>query len=151
MASGPKGGQARIGLTLLSIVSVVALGFFLGRDWSSVPASSVSRRAVDKVPVDEWTTPANLSSLVRREDYTCAKGRPCANGACCGSMGVCGYGPTYCGTGCMSNCNAHAECGQYSEPPGKTCPLNTCCSQYGFCGTTRVSCCSLLPRRFHLQ
>ncbi|KAK3946801.1 hypothetical protein QBC32DRAFT_200396, partial [Pseudoneurospora amorphoporcata] len=80
------------------------------------------------------------STLSRREDYLCASGRPCANGACCGATGVCGYGPTYCGTGCMSNCNAHAECGQYAVPAGKKCPLNTCCSQYGFCGTTKDFC-----------
>ncbi len=33
-------------------------------------------------------------------------------------------GPEYCGTGCTSNCDAKAECGQYSKEPGKTCPLN---------------------------
>jgi hypothetical protein len=26
------------------------------------------------------------------DDYTCAVGRPCRNGACCGDSGVCGYG-----------------------------------------------------------
>jgi hypothetical protein len=26
------------------------------------------------------------------DDYTCAVGRPCKNGACCGSSGNCGYG-----------------------------------------------------------
>jgi hypothetical protein len=41
-------------------------------------------------------------------------------------------GPTYCGSGCISNCDAVAECGQYASPAGKKCPLNTCCSQYGF-------------------
>lgn len=47
---------------------------------------------------------------------------------------VCGYGPTYCGDGCQSNCDAVAECGQYASPAGKTCPLNVCCSEFGFCG-----------------
>ncbi|KAK5658413.1 hypothetical protein OQA88_2390 [Cercophora sp. LCS_1] len=80
------------------------------------------------------------SSVLLRRDYTCGPGNPCSNHACCGSSGFCGYGPTYCGTGCQSNCNAKAECGQYAETPGKTCPLNTCCSEFGFCGTTQDFC-----------
>ncbi|KAG9076916.1 hypothetical protein FRC06_009216, partial [Ceratobasidium sp. 370] len=31
--------------------------------------------------------------------------------------------PTYCGTGCQSNCTATAECGQYAAVPGTKCPL----------------------------
>lgn len=73
-----------------------------------------------------------LPALASRDDYTCGPGKPCKNQACCGKSGNCGYGPTYCGTGCTSNCNSHAECGQYSQPAGKKCPLNVCCSQYGF-------------------
>ncbi|KAK2590532.1 hypothetical protein QQS21_011782 [Conoideocrella luteorostrata] len=80
------------------------------------------------------------SQLFRREDYTCGPGRPCHNGACCGESGNCGYGPIYCGKGCSSNCDAHAECGQFSQPPDKECPLNTCCSEFGFCGTTKDFC-----------
>lgn len=53
---------------------------------------------------------------------------------------VCGYGPTYCGDGCQSHCDAKAECGQYAEVPGTTCPLNVCCSEFGFCGTTADFC-----------
>lgn len=80
-------------------------------------------------------------SLIKRDDYSCSKANPCANGACCGASGYCGYGrscsgmstyfaycyigPTYCGTGCLSQCNAVAECGKYAKPAGKTCPLNT--------------------------
>jgi len=88
---------------------------------------------------------SNHSTFVRRADFSCGKGRPCANGACCGQSGFCGYGPTYCGTGCISNCKSHAECGKYSEPANQKCPLNTCCSKFGFCGTTKVSSISL-PR-----
>lgn len=75
--------------------------------------------------------------------------------------GYCGYGPDYCGKGCVSNCDAGAECGQFANPKNKTCPMNTwyiyiripmgilhnvvliiiiiytSCSQYGFCGTTK--------------
>ena len=81
---------------------------------------------------------SNVSELSRRDDYSCGPGNPCSNGACCGVSGYCGYGSTYCGTGCTSNCNAVAECGIDASPAGKTCPLNTCCSQCGFCGTTEV-------------
>ncbi|KAL3429985.1 hypothetical protein BDV09DRAFT_31383 [Aspergillus tetrazonus] len=64
-------------------------------------------------------------SLSRRDDYSCSASNPCSNGACCGGDGFCGYGPTYCGDGCISNCDATAECGQYAEPANTTCPLNT--------------------------
>lgn len=73
-------------------------------------------------------------------DFTCGPDRECQNGACCGTDGWCGYGATYCGEGCQSNCAAKAECGQDADVPGKTCPLNVCCSQYGFCGTTTEFC-----------
>ncbi|KAM7216064.1 hypothetical protein V8F06_008537 [Rhypophila decipiens] len=53
-------------------------------------------------------------------DATCGPNKPCSNGACCGPDGWCGYGPDFCGTGCISNCNAKAECGRYANPPGKT-------------------------------
>lgn len=55
------------------------------------------------------------SSLIPRDTYQCGPGNPCSNGACCGGSGYCGYGPTYCGSGCVSNCDAVAECGQYVE------------------------------------
>ncbi|KAK4186062.1 hypothetical protein QBC35DRAFT_453660 [Podospora australis] len=95
-------------------------------------------------PQTEFTTDSEVAdvNITRRQvnDYTCAVGRPCKNGACCGSGGFCGYSPTYCGTGCSSNCNAKAECGQYSKVPGQKCPLNVCCSEHGFCGTTEEFC-----------
>ncbi|KAH7317114.1 symbiotic chitinase [Stachybotrys elegans] len=69
-------------------------------------------------------------ALHKREDFTCGPGKD----------GWCGYGPTYCGDGCTSNCDAHAECGQYAVPKDKKCPLNTCCSEHGFCGTTKDFC-----------
>ncbi|KAH7303662.1 glycoside hydrolase superfamily [Stachybotrys elegans] len=60
--------------------------------------------------------PLAHSNLTRREDYTCAPGRACSNGACCGARA------DYCGTGCISNCDAHAECGKDSLPAGRTSP-----------------------------
>ncbi|UKZ58865.1 uncharacterized protein TrAtP1_000187 [Trichoderma atroviride] len=73
-------------------------------------------------------------------DYTCGPNKPCYNGACCGDSGWCGFGPTYCGKGCQSNCNATADCGQFAHTPGSPCPLNVCCSEFGFCGTTSDFC-----------
>lgn len=70
--------------------------------------------------------------------YTCSKTSPCPNGACCSKWGNCGYGPDFCGTGCLSNCNAKSECGKYGKR--EKCPLNVCCSQFGFCGTTDDFC-----------
>lgn len=57
------------------------------------------------------------------QDYTCDKENPCSNGACCGESGVCGYGKTYCGLGCTSNCDAKAACGRDSESGHAKCPL----------------------------
>ncbi|KAJ4386833.1 hypothetical protein N0V93_009731 [Gnomoniopsis smithogilvyi] len=75
-----------------------------------------------------------------QDGYTCGPDSPCSNGACCGESGWCGYGPTYCGDGCQSNCDATASCGEYAADVGQLCPLNVCCSQYGFCGTTADFC-----------
>lgn len=69
---------------------------------------------------------------------TCSKQTPCDNGACCSQWGNCGYGPDFCGTGCLSNCNAKSECGKYGKQ--EKCPLNVCCSEFGFCGTTDDFC-----------
>jgi chitinase len=58
-----------------------------------------------------------------------------------------GYGPASCGTDgkspndkCWSNCDAHAECGEFALPADKKCPLNVCCSEFGFCGMTDEFC-----------
>lgn len=69
-------------------------------------------------------------------------------GACCSKKsGYCNYGPEACGTNgqspndlCWSNCDAHAECGQYAKNAGDECPLNVCCSEFGFCGMTEEFC-----------
>ncbi|KAJ5426042.1 hypothetical protein N7465_001112 [Penicillium sp. CMV-2018d] len=92
----------------------------------------------DEAPVS--VSQGVTTTLLRRDEYACNADKPCSNGACCGAGGYCGYEPAYCGTGCLSNCNATAECGKYASTPGKTCPLNTCCSEFGFCGTTADFC-----------
>lgn len=69
---------------------------------------------------------SNSSQLVKRDDeYSCKKGVPCKTEACCGSFlgtdtGTCGFGPTFCGSDCDSQCDAKPECGQYADPPGKS-------------------------------
>lgn len=138
-------------ISALFVVLVVSSGFFINFEISpSTSNTALTPRSELSVSVRDSThnqiqdrraeTPSsNQSSLARREDYSCGPGRPCANGACCGTSGFCGYGPASCGTGCISNCNAHAECGEFSSPANKKCPLNTCCSKHGFCGTTKVS------------
>ncbi|KAI0890230.1 chitotriosidase-1 [Annulohypoxylon maeteangense] len=89
----------------------------------------------------------NVTQIAKRDggNYSCKKGTPCKTYACCGSFfggdtGVCGFGPTFCGDDCDSQCDAKPECGQYADPPDKKCPLNVCCSEYGFCGSTPEFC-----------
>ncbi|KAI2696119.1 CAZyme family GH18 [Penicillium roqueforti] len=109
--------------------------------------SSIARRAstVDSLEVN------NHVSISARDDYSCSASNPCSNGACCGASGYCGYGDTYCGKGCVSNCDAIAECGKYTQPANKTCPLNTCCSEFGFCGTTKDFCNDACQSNCHLN
>ncbi|KAK3326620.1 putative chitinase [Apodospora peruviana] len=70
------------------------------------------------------TAREDLHNLTRREDFdgTCAPDRPCPNGACCSTSGFCGYGHDFCGATCISNCDAHAECGIYAEMPARPNP-----------------------------
>ncbi|KAL4962433.1 glycosyl hydrolases family 18-domain-containing protein [Aspergillus stella-maris] len=89
----------------------------------------------------------NPLTLRRRDEFSCDEDKPCANGACCGKSGYCGFGEKYCGKtdkspneDCWSNCNAKAECGENAKEPGTKCPLNVCCSAFGFCGTTEEFC-----------
>ena len=55
-------------------------------------------------------------------------------------MGACGFGPTFCGDKCTSDCDRKSECDGGNWGPKyanlTTCPLNVCCSKHGFCGTT---------------
>lgn len=128
-------GSWRTGAQLPSLLAVGALVLF-ALNWYNNP----SVRPTSSVITVEHTENSGLAddsilvsnaSLIRREDFTCSASAPCSNGACCGASGYCGYGPTYCGAGCLSQCDATAECGQYASDPGKKCLLNVCCSQYG--------------------
>lgn len=108
--------------------------FWSFHDAHSSTSQSTQQYAETSDLVEIIDTPTN-AGLVRRDDFTCSSDNPCRNGACCGKSGYCGYGPAYCGDGCVSNCGAVAECGQFAEDPGKPCPLNTCCSEFGFVST----------------
>ncbi|KAF8449898.1 hypothetical protein BDZ91DRAFT_702718 [Kalaharituber pfeilii] len=90
---------------------------------------------------------AYLLLLVAAQDIECSKTRECYNKACCHvpegeTKGLCSYEPEHCekSKGCVSNCNAKAECGTRAAAPGQKCPLQACCSKGGFCGTTRAFC-----------
>ncbi|ETS82826.1 hypothetical protein PFICI_04702 [Pestalotiopsis fici W106-1] len=72
-----------------------------------------------------------------QQNAACSILNPCSQG-CCSHFGSCGFGPEFCGDGCLGTCNATAECGQYGSTA--LCPLNVCCSHYGFCGTTSDFC-----------
>jgi len=112
--------------------------------WHSQETSlkpTIARKALQWTPLDDTSySEQPNTTLHARDEYDCDADNPCGNGACCGGSGYCGYGPTYCGTDCVSNCDAVAECGKYAKNPGTTCPLNTCCSEFGFCGTTSDFC-----------
>lgn len=147
----PSKRRAAGGLSILSLGAILTFSVYTwytpGADL--LPRSIVARHTGD---LDLQGTPEHLSilTLERRQSFQCGAGNPCSNGACCGGSGYCGYGepsvketltgtwsscltgPTYCGSGCVSNCGAVAECGQYAATAGTQCPLNTCCSQYGF-------------------
>ena len=74
-------------------------------------------------------------SLGKRDALRCDDG-PCIDGSCCGKDHVCGYGPDFCGTGCLSQCDATAMCGQYSENGDMPCGMKLCCSASGWCGVS---------------
>lgn len=121
----------RILLVILGIVSSITLYTF-SRLEASLPVH-LSSRDVD-TSLDGLDLSLLLSPVERggSPSYSCSAKKPCSNGSCCGPSGFCGFSDTYCGKGCLSNCNATAQCGKDAEPKGKTCPLNVCCSQYGF-------------------
>lgn len=68
--------------------------------------------------------------------------------SCCSAKGVCGYGKGFCDTGCQSNCDATAMCGELSEGGNIPCGLGLCCSSGGWCGTSETHCVG--PNKFSL-
>jgi chitinase len=69
------------------------------------------------------------------------------DGSCCSKDKICGFGPDYCGSGCRSNCNATAMCGEHSENGEMPCGMKLCCSAMGWCGTTETYCHNADPLR----
>ncbi|KAK3984687.1 glycoside hydrolase superfamily, partial [Cladorrhinum sp. PSN332] len=69
----------------------------------------------------------------------CPTGR-CADGSCCGPNNICGYGPDFCGPGCLGDCDATAMCGVHSAGGNISCGLDLCCSWGGWCGSSEVHC-----------
>lgn len=117
--------------SLLAILIILQVYFWTAHDAKS-PSIPIFRRDADVGDYGDGTDVFSNATLTPRATFQCGPNLPCSNGACCGGSGYCGYGPTYCGSGCVSNCGAVAECGQFAKTPGTQCPLNTCCSQYGF-------------------
>ncbi|PIG87825.1 hypothetical protein AARAC_011883 [Aspergillus arachidicola] len=126
---------------LLSIIFALVAG--------SLDSGHLAKREKDTTAHDSLVDLShNVTHLWSRSDLdssSCTKDIPCHTNACCGSffggkIGTCGFGDTFCGSDCASQCDAKAECGANADPPGKTCPLNVCCSKYGFCGTTDEFC-----------
>jgi len=142
-------GQRYTILSFLSLISLAFLSLYLRHDDVSQINSHLNKRQLVSIAKNAISNssslevslagpPAGFAHITAYDPYTCGPGRPCSNGACCGPSGNCGYSAAYCGPGCLSNCDAKAQCGQYAKTPGTTCPLNACCSEHGFCGTTKV-------------
>ena len=59
-----------------------------------------------------------------------------------GLLSVVRLGDQFCGAGCISNCDAVAECGPNAAPGNEECPLNVCCSKFGFVSPKNLVCIS---------
>ncbi|EAU32456.1 predicted protein [Aspergillus terreus NIH2624] len=106
-------GQATLLGSLLSVLCVLS--------WPLI-TKELSFSLHDKTST--VISPGVTTPLLRRDEYACNANKPCKNGACCGTGGYCGFGPTYCGAGCLSNCNATAECGEFAKKCQSNCVLN---------------------------
>ncbi|KAL4812489.1 bacteriodes thetaiotaomicron symbiotic chitinase [Aspergillus spinulosporus] len=134
-----------IAFSSLAVIAIVLLSYAY-RDSPVLQVPSPKRPAAEKAAASlEEFEPHNHTLYRRLDPYSCTKDIPCHTVACCGfffggDVGTCGFGDTFCGSDCVSQCDAKPECGADADPPGKTCPLNVCCSKYGFCGTTDEFC-----------
>jgi chitinase len=75
-------------------------------------------------------------SLGKRGPLRCDDA-PCIDGSCCSKDNICGFGPDYCGAGCLSQCTSTAMCGEHSEDGEIPCGMKLCCSAMGWCGVSR--------------
>lgn len=116
---------SRLSGVLFALVLAFLISSKYGDSGARSPTPALLARETTKAPGLDGVDSYSNVSVTKRDEYSCGPGKPCFNGACCGASGYCGYGSTYCGAGCVSNCDATAECGQYAKVPGTTCPLNT--------------------------
>ncbi|KAL9595736.1 MAG: hypothetical protein Q9179_004865 [Wetmoreana sp. 5 TL-2023] len=91
---------------------------------------SIGNRGLKHSHFHRGTSTTTLHPLVKRAAEPCSRSEPCPDKSCCSAGGKCGFGPDYCGNGCVSNCDALAMCGRYSEGEGfglcHTVPPPTC-------------------------
>jgi hypothetical protein len=120
--------ESHIHAQLCKMATLHSLVYFL----LGFNAASVAAYALDGVHAGFYQRQSQALVPRALPIGTCNPDTPCPNGACCGSNGLCGYSPKECGTGCASNCDAKAECGQYGKPGQQNCPLNVCCSKFGY-------------------
>jgi len=96
-------GQTRlrpISLTLLLLSAFILLIFqsyhsLTPKGIRFIQSNTLKTREVapDTLSSELFNTSSNLHARQAiNDDYTCAVGRPCKNGACCGASGNCGYG-----------------------------------------------------------
>ena len=112
--------------------------YFLSLDQQTAPATNTSAspaRFAVKAQAAAAAAPTSSTGAL-----LCGGGTKCIDGSCCGANNICGFGDTYCGDGCQSNCPAKAPCGRDSAGGSVSCGMNLCCSYYGWCGTTEVYC-----------
>ncbi|CBF89323.1 hypothetical protein AN0517.2 [Aspergillus nidulans FGSC A4] len=102
-------------------------------------AAGLGARILALISLLAFISPWAVGQGVGEPGGTCSDSVPCYQG-CCSKDYSCGFTPEHCGTGCISNCNATAECGQYALPGQSDCPVNVCCSEFGYCGVTSDFC-----------
>ncbi|KAH8764925.1 glycoside hydrolase superfamily [Diaporthe sp. PMI_573] len=99
----------------------------------AIPITNIEDSAITYNNSVSAFNPREFNLLQRHDALRCDNG-PCVDGSCCGKDGICGYGPTYCGDGCTSQCDATAMCGEFSEDADVPCGMQLYCSATGWCG-----------------
>lgn len=119
--------QSRVSHLIAAVLAFIATCSILGY-YSPVSIDSTPRRdRNDETGLFRIHDPVLDEQTIFRRDnatldpYHCTKTIPCHTEACCGSFmgtdtGVCGFGPSFCGEDCTSQCDAKPECGQYADP-----------------------------------
>ncbi|KAK3290201.1 glycoside hydrolase superfamily [Chaetomium fimeti] len=126
---------------------VLAVAFVLGAAGARDPGHQAHDLSSHPSPVANLgkNLPTQVSPRLARATsdtgaLLCGTNEVCLDGSCCGPLGICGYGPDFCGAGCLNNCDAKAMCGIYSEGGTEKCGMNLCCGAAGWCGTSETHC-----------